>query len=173
MVVWLTGLSGAGKTTVGERLWSLWKARVPNVVMVDGDVMRRIAGADTGHDPYSPAGRRANLERIVETCRWLDGQGIHVVCCVLAIFDDVLVRNRETFREYLEVRLSAPREVLFARDPKGLYAKARAGQMPNVVGVDLPYALTSKPDLTFDTSEGSAEDIARAVLARVERGARA
>jgi len=170
MVVWITGPSAVGKTAVGERLWSLWKERAPNVVLVDGDAMRQIFG--TGSDPaaFAPAGRRANAERIVEICRWLDAQGVHVVCCILAIFDDILERNRGLFSGYLEVRLSAPHGVLAARDPKGLYRKALAGEMANVVGIDIPYALRSTPDLSFDTAgAASADEIARSIIEALSR----
>lgn len=170
MVVWITGPSAVGKTAVGERLWRLWKERAPNVVLVDGDAMRQIFG--TGSDPaaFAPAGRRTNAERIVEICRWLDAQGIHVVCCILAIFDDILERNRGLFSAYLEVRLSAPQAVLAARDPKGLYRKALAGEMPNVVGIDIPYALRSRPDLSFDTAgSAGADEIARSIIEALDR----
>lgn len=166
MVVWITGPSAVGKTTLGERLRLLWRERAPNVVLVDGDAMRQLFGAADDPASFTLAGRRRNAERIVEVCRWLDRQDMHVVCCILALFDDILTLNRERFSGYLEVRLTAPLPVLTARDPKGLYRKALAGEMRNVVGIDIPYALTSRPDLTFDTSGAeSADDLARAILA--------
>ena len=168
MVVWLTGLSGVGKSTVGGELWRQWRSADPNTVLIDGDVMRRIFGHDTGSDPYTLEGRRTNIERIAAICGWLDAQDINVVCCVLAVFDDVLESNRKRYSAYLEVRLTAPRETLIARDPKGLYAEALAGRTRNVVGVDIPYALQSQPDLAFDTAQGmDALHIAERIYQRI------
>ena len=173
MVVWITGLSGVGKTTVGERLRRLWRRTDPNTVMIDGDVVRRIFGIRAEGDPYSLSGRRENAERIVEMCRWLDQQGINVVCCLLAVFDDILDRNRDLYSRYLEARLTASLEVLTKRDTKGLYAKAAAGEMHNVIGVDLPYELKARPDMRFDTSgTAGADQIAAEIHERVKSSGR-
>ena len=174
MVVWITGLSGVGKTTVGERLWRLWRRTEPNTVMIDGDVVRRMFGMRSQGDPYDLQGRRENAERIVELCRWLDEQDINVVCCLLAVFDDILERNRGLYTRYLEARLTAPLEILRARDPKGLYAKAATGGLRNVVGIDLPYDLRSRPDMLIDTTAGrGAEEIAVDIHERVKVAGRA
>lgn len=174
MVVWITGLSGVGKTTVGERLWRLWRQSEPNTVLIDGDVVRQLFGMRGEGDPYSLRGRRENAERIVEMCCWLDRQDINIVCCLLAVFDDILDRNRGLFARYLEARLVAPLEILRARDPKGLYSRAAAGELRNMVGVDLPYDLRSRPDMLIDTSGArSAEQIAADIHERVKSPGRA
>lgn len=166
MVIWLIGLSGSGKTTLGRELAAQLRLHAPNTVFLDGDEVREVFGLDRGDQPYTLEGRRLNAERLTALCRMLDRQGLHVVCCVLSIFPEMRVRNRDVFSSYFEVFLDAPLDVLQARDVKGLYAAARAGRMPNVVGLDIPFPRPASADLVIDTSgapDGLA-DIAADVL---------
>ncbi|WP_028454388.1 adenylyl-sulfate kinase [Chitinilyticum litopenaei] len=158
MVIWLIGLSGSGKTTLGRAVLQQWQVRAPNTVLVDGDEVRRIFRQDNSPADYTLAGRRQNAERILELCRWLDQQGINVVCSILSIFPDLREQNRQTFSDYYEVYLNPGMDVLIARDTKGLYAKALAGEMKDMVGVDLPFPEPEHPDMTIDT--GKPADIA-------------
>lgn len=135
MIIWLTGLSGAGKTTVGKLVYDKIKARHSNTVFLDGDILRDVWGDQLGHDV---AGRRKNAERISQLCAMLDRQGIHAVTCVLSIFPDWREWNRETFSEYYEVFIDTPLEEVIKRDSKGLYKKALLGDIPDVVGIDIP-----------------------------------
>lgn len=170
MVVWLVGLSGAGKSTIGRALHEQWSRTDPGVVMVDGDAVRAASGADRGPADYSLAGRRRNGDRMVALCEEHDRAGRNVVCCILSVFDDVRVANRERFSAYFEVYVRASMEVLEQRDTKGLYARARAGAEPNVVGVDLPFEVPTQPDLVIDTEPGgiSAQAAATEILGRLE-----
>ncbi len=149
MIIWLIGLSGAGKTIIARRLVERLKEDHKNLVFLDGDVLRDVWGDSLGHDIE---GRRVNAHRISHLCRMLDRQDIHVVAAVLSIFPDWQAWNRETFSRYFEVLIDAPMEVLKARDSKGLYAKALAGEITNVVGVDIPFPTPSQPDLVIDNS---------------------
>ena len=169
MVVWLIGLSGAGKTTIGRHLYELWRSQAPNTVLVDGDEVRAIFGDDRNPADYTVEGRRRNNRRMAEICAWLDGQGINVICCTLSNFPERSIWNRETYSDYFEVYVTAPMEVLEARDTKGLYARARSGEMDSVVGVDIPFIPPERPDLTVDTSNGSDPlTIAAEILKRTE-----
>ena len=94
MVIWLIGLSAAGKTSVGRILAQRLKARHANLVFLDGDVLREVWGDRLGHDV---AGRRANAHRISHLCRVLDAEGIHVVAAVLSLFPEWQRWNRENF----------------------------------------------------------------------------
>jgi len=169
MIVWLVGLSGAGKTTIGRALCEKWQSIDRATVLVDGDEMRKIFRNDRSDDDYSVAGRRANAERIVELCAWLDRQGINAVCSILCIFPDILAANRELFSRYLEVVVDAPMDQLEARDGKGLYAAARSGEASNVVGVDIAFPIPEAPDLVIDNSGASldAHAAAEAILTRM------
>lgn len=152
MVIWLIGLSGSGKTTLGREIAAQWKQQQPNTVLVDGDEVRRIFGQDQAAADYSLAGRRVNAERIFELCAWLDQQHINVVCSILSIFPDLRARNREHFQRYFEVYLNPPFDTLVQRDTKGLYRQALAGQMSDMVGVDIPFPPPEAADLEIDTS---------------------
>ena len=170
MVIWLVGLSAAGKTTIGRRLYDIQKRHNEATVLVDGDEIRRIFKRDRYPAPYSVEGRRANAERIVELCAWLDGQGIDVVCCVLCIFPDVLAANRQRFSDYFEVFVDVPLAVAERRDAKGVYGPARRGESANVVGLDIPFPRPEGADLVIDNSpEGSDSDaLAAQIVAALE-----
>lgn len=152
MVIWLIGLSGAGKTTIGRRLYQQLKSKNEASLLVDGDDIRAIFKHENQHD-YSIEGRRISAERIQEMCLWLDKQGVDVVCCNLGIFDDINTKNRELFSGYKEVFIDVPIEILIARDNKGFYGAALKGEQVNVVGVDIKYSAPSSPDLTIKNSQ--------------------
>lgn len=154
MIVWLIGMSGAGKSTVAGRLAQRWRSTGRDVVLLDGDVLREVWGDNPGH---TVAGRRINAERISRLCKMLDDQGIDVVAAVLSIFPEWQAWNRKHFRRYWEVFLDVPFEVLEARDTKGLYRAAREGLISDVVGVDIPFPRPTDPDLVLDSS-GAAGD---------------
>lgn len=149
MVLWLCGLSGSGKTTLGRLVYARLKAKAPNIVLLDGEDVRAAFGGDLGHDP---AARRRNSVRIGNLCRLLDGQGIHVVCCAMTIAPEVQAMNREHLTGYCEVLLNVSLEVLASRDPKGIYRRARAGQLTQVCGVDIPYVAPTNPHLVLDNN---------------------
>ena len=136
MVIWLIGLAGAGKTVIGREVYSILRARKPNVVFLDGDHVRAIMGADLGH---SVEDRRVNAWRICRLCKYLDDQGIDVICAILSVFHDTQRWNRENYSEYFEVYIDVPMGELISRDQKGLYRGALAGDVKDVVGFDIPF----------------------------------
>jgi adenylylsulfate kinase-like enzyme len=172
MVIWLIGLSGSGKTTLGKEIVSQWKTSAPNTVMVDGDEVRRIFRQDTQAADYSMAGRRLNAERIFELCSWLDAQNINVVCSILSIFPDLRARNRGQFQRYFEVYLNPPMQTLLERDTKGLYRKALAGEMNDMVGVDIVFPAPTAADLEIDTGQpGDVNELARHIIEQAQKSA--
>lgn len=166
MVVWLVGLSGAGKTTIGTALYHRWKRQAPNTVLVDGDEVRRLFGRDASPADYGLEARRANAERMVELCAWLDRQKIHVVCNILCLFDDLMQENRRRFSEYFQVYLATDLDVLKARDPKGIYAAAARGEGGPVAGLDLAFSPPTTSDLVLTTNPGAPlpEQLAEQIL---------
>ncbi len=164
MIVWLIGLSGAGKTTIGRDVWTQWREQDPATVFLDGDILRDVWGDRLGHDVE---GRARNAHRISHLCRVLDEQGINAVAAVLSMFPDWQAWNRETFSSYYEVFLDLPMEVLKARDPKGIYAAHDRGEMPLVVGCDLEFPRPPAPDLVLgeDDMQESPSDLAGRILA--------
>lgn len=166
-VIWLTGVSGAGKTTIAEAIQRKAKPAVPELVLVDGDVIRDLFGAGLG---FHEAARVEQIGRIQRLARMLAGQGLVVVVAALYASPELLDWNRRNLPGYVEVYVKAGMDVVQQRDVKGLYAKAAAGQMPNVVGIDIPWHAPQRPDLVIDTTQGSTPDAAaQAVMALVPR----
>ena len=138
-VYFFTGLSGAGKTTVGSLFYQRLKRTKPNVVYLDGDAIRVAFGEDVG---YTQEERLRWAGRIFRVCRLLSDQGIDVVCCSIAMFASVRTWNREQIPNYREIYVRVKKETLLQRNQKGLYTKGH-----NVVGVDLPFDEPQTPDL--------------------------
>ena len=136
MVIWIIGKSASGKTAVGRHLYDALKPDHPNLVLLDGDLLREVWQDRLGH---SIEARKINSDRICALCKMLDGQGIHVISCVLSIFPEAQQWNRENYSGYYQVYLDVPMEELVQRDPKNLYKEAMQGKLKNVVGVDIDF----------------------------------
>lgn len=158
MVLWITGLSGAGKTTLAQRVVELARPRLPGLVLLDGDQVRQALG-QVGH---GLEGRWLNAQRICGLCRLLDRQGLQVVCAILSMFEESRRWNRANYSSYYEVFIDTPLPELMARDPKGLYRRAQAGQLDQVAGLDLPFTPPEHPDLVIDNQGGLEELLAHA-----------
>ena len=150
MVIWIIGLAGAGKTTIAKALYTRLKTEDRATVMLDGDAIREIFAGDLG---FTLEDRRRNGWRICRMCKYLDDQGINVVCATLSQFHEQQDWNRENFSQYFEVYLEVDMNVLIRRDQKGLYSGALAGKISNVVGVDMPFPRPISPDLCLTNSE--------------------
>ncbi len=163
MIIWLIGMSGAGKTTIGRGVWQRWRVRDQATLFLDGDTLRDVWGDQLSHDIE---GRARNAHRISHLCRMLDEQGINAVAAVLSIFPEWQAWNRQTFSSYYEVFIDLPMSVLQARDPKGIYAAQERGEMTNVVGCDIPFPRPPKPDLILDEHDMLAppEELAARIL---------
>ena len=167
MVIWLIGLAGAGKTSIGNELHGLLKARRPNVVFLDGDQVRMIMGNDLGHTLED---RRTNAWRICRLCQYLETQGIDVVCAILSLFHETQAWNREHLTQYFEVYIDVPMEVLIQRDQKGLYTAALSGTAQNVAGIDLAFQPPPRPDLIIENGRprDSFAPIAQHILSAID-----
>lgn len=165
MIIWLIGMAGAGKTTVGRALHEQIKLVDAASVFLDGDHVREIMGNDLGH---SLEERRQNGLRVCRLCHYLDRQGINVVCAILSLFDDQQRWNRESYSDYFEVFIDVPMEVLVARDQKGLYSGASEGRIPNVAGFDIPFEPPANPDMIV-RNEREVAEIDETVAAVMEK----
>ena len=150
MVIWLIGLSGAGKTTLGSLLQTKIIENKKEIILLDGDVIRSIWGDNLGSDIES---RRKNAERISKLCKYLDDQGVNVVACVLSLFPEWQRWNRDNFKNYFQVYLDVPISVVKKRDTKGLYKKATSGEIKNVVGIDIEFPEPAFSDLVLTMEE--------------------
>jgi cytidine diphosphoramidate kinase len=166
MVIWLIGLAGSGKTSIGKALYARMKAQNPATVLLDGDHVRALMGDDLGHTIED---RRRNGQRICNLCRYFDSQDIDAVACVLSLFHDQQAQNRSDLKDYFEVFIDVPMEVLEQRDQKQLYSGARAGRIKNVAGIDIPFAPPKHPDLVIKNAEPCSDFAAQAdaILAAV------
>lgn len=140
-VYFFTGLSGAGKTTIGSLFHRRLKATKPNVVLLDGDEIRVAFGEDVG---YTQAERLRWAGRIFRVCRLLAGQGIDVVVCSIAMYESVRQWNRENIPNYKEIYIKVSKDTLMRRNQKGLYTGGK-----NVVGIDLPFDEPQAPDIVL------------------------
>ncbi len=152
MVIWLIGMSGAGKTTIGQILYKELKKVSNNWIYLDGDVLREVWGDNIDH---SINGRRLNAHRISNLCQMLDRQKINIIASVLSIFPEWQKWNRENFSKYFEVYLKVNLEILKQRDTKGIYKDALNGKIRNVVGIDIPFPEPLDSDLIIDSSGNS------------------
>lgn len=146
-VYWITGLSGAGKTTIGRELWRRLRAAGRSAVFLDGDALREVIAEDLGH---TLASRRKSALRNARLCRMLSSQGQDVVCPTISMFHEVQRWNRENIPGYREIYLRVPLEELQRRDAKGIYAAARRGELQDVVGLDVAAEIPEAPDLVLD-----------------------
>lgn len=143
-VYWITGLAGAGKTTVARLLFEYLRRQKPNVVLLDGDTLREVYGDELGH---ALEDRRKIALRNSRLCRLLAEQGMDVVCATISMFHECRRWNRECIQSYREIYLKVPMEVLARRDQKGLYSQLRDGGGQNVIGGDLAAEEPELPDL--------------------------
>jgi len=150
MVIWLIGMSASGKTTIGKKLHDQLTISGERWIFLDGDTFRNILGEDLGHTVED---RRKNAYRVSRFCEFLSIQGVNVIACVLSIFHDNQMYNKENISDYKEVYIKVDFEELISRDNKELYKKALKGEIKDVVGVDIEFKPPYSPDIIIDNNE--------------------
>ena len=167
MLIWITGLAGSGKTTIGKEVYKKLKVIYPNTVFLDGDSFREILGNDLGHNPKD---RFENALRIHRMCKFLTDQNINVICATMSLYKEIHKLNRKKIKNYLEVFIDCDIDELIKRDQKGLYSKALKGEIKNVVGIDLPYDKPENADVTINnTQKSNLEQKVELILNKIDK----
>jgi adenylylsulfate kinase len=165
VTVWLTGLPCAGKTTIAEHLLPALIERGRRVEVLDGDAVRRQLSAELG---FSRADRDVNVRRIGAMAHLLTRHGVVVIVAAVSPYAEARRQAREQIGTFVEVYVHCPVEECERRDVKGMYKKARAGELTGFTGVDDPYEPPEHPELTLNTLEQTPEQSAANVLAALE-----
>jgi adenylyl-sulfate kinase len=164
-VLWMTGLSGAGKTTIALNLLDKLAARGVKHERLDGDVVRESLTSDLG---FSADDRRKNIERVTFVAKLLSRNGIGCICSFISPYQSVRDYVRDNTTNFIEVFVDAPLDVVIDRDVKGLYKKAIAGEIPNFTGISDPFEAPENADLHLRTDLESIDESADRVLAYLE-----
>ena len=170
-VVWFTGLSGSGKSTIADKLEQKLNAEGRHTYLLDGDNIRHGLNRDLG---FTDADRVENIRRVAEVAGLMVDAGLIVLVSFISPFraERQLARERVGADEFVEVYVDTPLEVVEARDVKGLYKKARRGELPHFTGVDSPYEPPEQPDLRVDTTTMTADEAADHVIAVLRQSGR-
>jgi adenylyl-sulfate kinase len=162
--LWFTGLSGAGKSTISERVYASLREAGAKVELLDGDIVRTHLSKGLG---FSKEDRDTNVRRIGFVCELLSRNGVIAIVAAISPYRAVREEVRERIPNFVEVYVHAPLEVLAERDVKGLYKKAIAGEIASFTGVSDPYEPPSNPEITVDSSQETVDDSVARVLAKL------
>ncbi len=164
--VWFTGLSGSGKSTVAKQVERVLLGEGIATYLLDGDNVRHGLNGDLG---FSPADRTENIRRIGEVCRLMVDAGLVVLATFISPYreDRDRVRTLHPPGRFHEVFVDTPLEVCEARDPKGLYVKARSGEIPDFSGISAPYEAPERPELRLLTDQRPLDEVVAEVVDHV------
>lgn len=163
-LLWFTGLSGSGKSTIANALDVALHKRGYHTFLLDGDNVRHGLCKDLG---FSDDDREENIRRVGEVCKLFADAGLIVMSAFISPFtsDRRLVRKLFPAGEFIEVFMDTPLATCEERDPKGLYQKARAGEIKNFTGIDSPYDVPAHPEIRLDTSRHSVDECVDSLIA--------
>jgi adenylyl-sulfate kinase len=165
VTIWFTGLSGAGKSTIADKVEAYLRAAGRKVEVLDGDVVRTNLSKGLG---FSKEDRDTNIRRIGFVGKLLARNGVAVLVAAISPYRDVRDEVRRDIGDFVEVYVHCPLEELVRRDAKGLYAKALRGEIQNFTGVSDPYEEPLHPEVVVHTDRETAEESAGKVIAKLE-----
>ena len=173
-VIWITGLSGSGKSTHAKEVVAGLRAAGETVFMLDGDEMRVVFGATkASSENHGGAGRLALAMQYAKLCELIARQGAIVVCSTISMFKEVHAWNRDNQPAYFEVYLKVPVSELRNRDPKGIYKRFDSGELSDVAGLDLPVDEPKSPDILFEFEPNiKLSDMVEELLIKLNKGER-
>ena len=162
-ILWMTGLSGSGKSTIANAVEQQLARKGFNTFLLDGDNIRHGLNKDLG---FTEADRIENIRRIGEVSKLMIDAGLIVITAFISPFESErnMVREMVEPGEFVEIFINTPLQIAETRDVKGLYAKARAGELKNFTGIDSPYEIPSQPEITIDTNKLSIDEAADIIV---------
>jgi adenylylsulfate kinase len=166
VTLWFTGLSGSGKTTIAKAVECELKARYCKVEMLDGDIVRTNLSKGLS---FSKEDRDTNVRRIGFVANLLSRNGVVAITAAISPYRSIRDEIRQMTENFMEVYVNAPLEVCEARDVKGLYARARSGEIKHFTGIDDPYEAPLNPEVICCTAQESIEESVNKVIAELER----
>jgi adenylyl-sulfate kinase len=164
--IWLTGLPCSGKTSLAQALAPLLRERGWNVELLDGDEVRRGISSDLG---FGRAARETHAERVTFIAKLLARNGVIPIVALISPYATSRARARSEIGRFVEVYVSTPIGLCEQRDVKGLYRRARQGEIKEMTGVDDPYEVPEHPDIRIDTVSQTPEECARRLVAELDR----
>ena len=159
--LWFTGLVCSGKSVLADTLADNLKKRGMKVERLDGDIVRKSLTRDLG---FSDEDRRTNIERVTFVAKLLTRNGVAVLASFISPFNDIREYSRKEIGTYILVYVKCPIEVCEQRDVKGMYGKARAGEIKQFTGIDSPFEEPDKADIIVDTSKQTIEESKEIIL---------
>jgi adenylyl-sulfate kinase len=166
LTVWLTGLSGSGKSTIARLLETKLYEKGIHSYILDGDNLRNGLNADLG---FSPEDRCENIRRVAEVSRLMNDAGLVVIAAFVSPYEKDRKNARKIIgNKFIEVYVDASIDVCRERDPKGLYAKFDAGAFTGLTGIDAPYEIPENPDLHINTENETAEESVKNIVALIK-----
>ena len=162
-VLWFTGISGSGKSTIANELEKELFSQGIRTFILDGDNIRHGLNNDLG---FSQADRVENIRRVAEVCKLMLDAGIYVISSFISPFgsDREMARNLISDKDFIEIYVDTPLELAESRDPKGLYKKARSGEIPNFTGINSPYEKPLHPDIVINTEKNSVKECTKIII---------
>ena len=165
VVIWLTGLPGAGKTTIGKMLYDKIRSLGFNAELLDGDELRKNISSELG---FSRNDRETHAKRVAFLSHLLSRNGVITIVALISPFRSSRSYARDLNTNFLEVYVKCPIEICQKRDPKGLYSNAAAGKISNMTGVQDPYEEPLNPELVIDTEHDTPTECAGKIMRRLE-----
>jgi adenylylsulfate kinase len=163
-IIWLTGLSGSGKTTIAKYLVKYYKKRNYNVILLNGDIIRNIFNTMPGLGGFSKEERDAHIKRVGYTATLLANERFIVICALISPNESSREAVRKMCKDFVLVYVHATLDTCIERDPKGLYKRAIAGEIKNFTGIDQPYEVPKNPSLLVATDHNTVKDCAHKII---------
>ena len=155
MVIWFLGKSASGKTFLGGKLYNELRVNCPNIVFLDGDLLRNAISKDLGHskeERYISEERRSRLSKLISD------QGVHVIVSGISNEPEIREWNKKNIKDYLEIYIKTDQKILYSRDPKDIYKNYLDGKTKNVVGEDIPFQEPIEPWMTIHNNESDSSN---------------